>query len=64
MSDFKDRLKTEIEELSEKIGKLDSFINGENFKKVDDIQKPLLIIQSSAMQTYLTCLETRYINLN
>lgn len=59
MNDFKTRLKTELKELAEKQGKLLSFIESENFFKVDDVQQALLQVQCSAMGTYRNCLEQR-----
>jgi hypothetical protein len=63
MSDFKTRLQTEANELSERQQKLLTFIQSENFEKVDDVQKALLLTQCSAMGTYLTCLEQRLLRL-
>ena len=59
MSDFKSRLSVEANELEEKLDKLDSFLMSENFSKVDDVQKALLSVQATAMNTYLRCLKER-----
>ena len=63
MSTFIDRLKTEKQELDEKIEKLTAFINSENFEKVDSIQAPLLQTQLSIMLAYSTVLDKRLNNL-
>ena len=59
MSDFKTRLIEEKEQLEEKLNKLDAFIVSENFNKVDDVQKALLQVQATSMNTYLQCLKER-----
>ncbi len=59
MSDFKTRLETEKVELEEKLNKLDAFLVSEKVKDVDDIQKTLLQVQATAMNTYLQCLKER-----
>ena len=59
MEDFKKRLETERTELEERINKLDDFLLSEKVKEIDLIQKSLLNIQSSAMNTYLKCLDER-----
>jgi len=59
MSDFKTRLETEKVELEEKLNKLDAFLVSEKVKDVDDVQKALLQVQSTAMNTYLQCLKER-----
>lgn len=60
MSDFKTRLAEERAELEEKLNKLDAFLmmsvkEGE----IDDVQKALLQVQATAMNTYLQCLKER-----
>lgn len=52
MSTFKERLVLEKEELDEKIGKLNSFVNSVKFHEADDIQQSLLQIQLHAMRCY------------
>ena len=59
MSDFKTRLYNEKSELSDKVEKLESFINGENFKSVDVHQQYLLKSQVHAMRAYLMILQHR-----
>ena len=59
MSNFKTRLETERTQLEEKINKLDAFIVSEGFKAIDDVQKALLQVQATAMNTYLQCLKER-----
>jgi len=59
MSDFKIRLETEKVELEEKLDKLDAFLVSEKVKEIDDVQKSLLQVQATAMNTYLQCLKER-----
>ena len=59
MSDFKTRLETEKTELEEKLNKLDAFLMSEKVNGVDDVQKALLQVQATAMNTYLQCLKER-----
>ena len=59
MSDFKTRLKIEKEELEEKLDKLNAFLVSEKVNNVDDVQKALLHVQASAMNTYLQCIKER-----
>lgn len=59
MSDFKTRLVEEQGELEEKLDKLDSFILSDNFNKIDNVQKALLKVQATAMNTYNQCLKER-----
>ena len=59
MSDFKTRLETEKSELKEKLNKLDAFLMSEKVNSVDDVQKALLQVQATAMNTYLQCLKER-----
>ena len=59
MSDFIDRLKVERNELKDKLDKLNAFIHGDNFEKVDRRQQHLLIIQAEHMKNYLEILSTR-----
>ena len=64
MSDFKNRLQIEHNELHEKIEKLQAFITGKKFAEVDSFQQDLLIVQLSCMTTYLSVLGMRLNNLN
>ena len=59
MSDFKTRLETEKSDLEEKLNKLDAFLMSEKVNGVDDVQKALLQVQATAMNTYLQCLKER-----
>jgi hypothetical protein len=59
MSDFKTRLVEEQAQLEEKLNKLDAFLMSEKVKDVDDVQKALLQVQATAMNTYLQCLKER-----
>lgn len=63
MSDFKTRLEAEQVELQEKLEKLNGFVGTEAFGKIDKEQQTLLTIQSSAMETYLKCLNERLVRL-
>jgi hypothetical protein len=59
MSTFKDRLNDEKTQLDEKIDKLEIFISGKDFRKVDPIQKSLLKSQLLIMKTYSQILTER-----
>jgi hypothetical protein len=59
MSDFKTRLLEERNQLSDRVEKLDGFLNSENSSKIDKKQKTLLGIQLPAMQAYLAVLDER-----
>ena len=59
METFKTRLIDEKQQLEEKLNKLDAFLVSEKVKDVDDVQKALLFVQATAMNTYLQCLKER-----
>ena len=59
MSDFKDRLMAERQELSTKISKLGEFLNSEKIASVGPIQAPLLHAQHQVMIAYETILSCR-----
>jgi hypothetical protein len=59
MSDFKTRLVEEQVQLEEKLNKLDAFLLSEKVKEIADVQKALLQVQATAMNTYLQCLKER-----
>ena len=59
MSYFKTRLIEEKAQLEEKLDKLDAFLFSEKVKEIDDVQKALLKVQATAMNTYLQCLKER-----
>ena len=56
MDAYEERLIIEADELDKKYEKLKSFIAKNNWSGVDDQHKTLMIIQVSAMETYLKCL--------
>ncbi|QWY83778.1 hypothetical protein [Rhizobium phage RHph_X3_15] len=56
---FLDRLQREYDDLTQKTGKLSSFIGSEAFFKVPYEQRVLLIAQKKAMTEYETVLENR-----
>jgi hypothetical protein len=59
MSDFKTRLVDEQAQLEEKLDKLDDFLLSDKVNGIDDVQKALLHVQATAMNTYLQCLKER-----
>jgi len=59
MADFKTRLLTERDELAGRLAKLNDFIVTDQFNNIDEAQQALLIVQSSAMATYLSVLNQR-----
>lgn len=59
METFKERLTTEMQELNEKIDKLQVFINSENLHNIDATQQVLLRIQYQSMITYFQVLVER-----
>lgn len=59
----KERVELEKKELDEKIEKLEKFINGEGFLKINQKQKTLLKNQLQTMTVYSTILELRLQNL-
>ena len=54
-----DRMKTEKAELEQRITKLLAFMESEKFAQLDDIDKRLLRMQYSGMETYRTSLAAR-----
>ena len=59
MSDFKSRLVEEKNQLEEKLNKLDDFLSSEKVNGIEYLQKALLHVQATAMNTYLQCLKER-----
>lgn len=59
MKTFKERLTTEMQELNEKIDKLQAFINSEDLHNIDVTQQVLLRIQYQSMITYFQVLVER-----
>jgi len=64
MSDFIQRLVEEQTELKEKIIKLEDFMFGENFSKIDPQQQKLLKIQIFCMKGYHEVLMQRLMLLS
>ena len=64
MSTFKERLIEEKAQLQEKIEKLESFVQSDNFQKIDAVQMSLLNCQLFAMQTYNQILIERIVRLD
>ena len=61
---FIERLQIEEEELSEKVGKLNDFIeNNPAYEKVGDVQWYLLAAQLNAMKSYLHIIQDRITDL-
>jgi len=59
MNELKIRLKKEQLELGEKIREIKDFMVSDKSDEIRDVQKALLKLQLSAMDTYLRCLEER-----
>ena len=60
MEDLLDRLSEEYDQLSNRINKLSDFIDwDEEFNKLSDLQRVLLVTQLNAMDMYHNILETR-----
>jgi len=57
--DFKARLVHEMLEVSERLSKLNMFLDSENFNALDDINKMLLSVQRDTMKAYVSVLEAR-----
>lgn len=64
MEDFKTRLIEEIGQLSEKMTKLRTFLDGEKIKELEAYAVTLLRIQYAAMFTYWECLNARLSTLS
>lgn len=56
---FQDRLAIEYDELNEKINKLTSFMESEQFEKLSSDMKAEMQCQKEAMSDYLDCLSNR-----
>lgn len=63
MSDFKNRLQIELNELLDKKNKLTAFLGSKQYDEIEQVQKSLLLVQSEAMETYAMCLYERLNNL-
>ena len=59
MEGFKTRLVDEYNQLEEKLNKLDAFLISDKVDGIEDVQKALLHVQATAMNTYLQCLRER-----
>ncbi|PXV61255.1 hypothetical protein CLV62_12588 [Dysgonomonas alginatilytica] len=63
MNTFKERLVLEHDQLEEKLNKLDDFLKSEKVVSIESVQRTLLHIQATSMNTYLTCLKERLLRL-
>ena len=61
MDGWKLRLKHEAEELRERIERLEEFLESAEAAMVGDDERGLLVIQDSAMTTYLSVLAVRMV---
>ena len=63
---FEERLQLEVDELKDKLDKLQSFITSPNFDTVvkDSLQRDLLVKQAEYMLAYLTTVKNRIALLN
>lgn len=59
MADFLDRMKAEHTDLSDRLEKLDTFVEGETFAGLDLERRTLLLQQRAAMHTYRDTLQQR-----
>ena len=59
MSDFKERLFEELDELQDRINELDTFIKGEKFRDLEIEQQDLLKEQFRIMNQYENILSLR-----
>lgn len=64
MNDFKERLFEEYDELTDRINKLDAFVNGEKFSDLEIEQQDLLKDQLRIMNQYENILSLRIELLN
>lgn len=63
MDTFKERLLDERNQLRDKLDKLTPFVKSQKIDDLPDTQQALLIVQESAMRTYLMCLQERLYDL-
>jgi len=56
---YQQRVANELNELSEKIARLECFANGKGFEQLDKIDQGLLLAQCDAMRAYATILGLR-----
>ena len=64
MSDFKQRLVEERDQLKKRLEKLMTFLDGGRVESIDPKQVILLKVQRQSMASYLFCLEQRLELLN
>jgi hypothetical protein len=64
MSDFKTRLLEERDQLKEKLEKLDTFVDGDIFPTILELQRELLLVQLYHMSEYLYILDERLEDLD
>lgn len=60
MSDWKERLKNELEARNDELKKLELFINSDEFHDLEFEDQQLLIIQRSIMEAFVSVLGNRY----
>lgn len=58
-----ERVKDELNSLTDKINKLKAFINSESYLNTDELQQELLVMQYESMLDYQSCLIARIKNL-
>ena len=58
-----ERVKDELNSLTDKIKNLKAFINSKDYLNVSEVQQELLIMQYESMQDYQSCLVARVKNL-
>jgi hypothetical protein len=63
MEEFELRLQIEYSELTERISKLEDFINSTHREKLSKSHEDLLMIQYMTMQSYAQILHTRLLDL-
>ena len=59
MSEYVERIKTELAELKSKMEKLGVFMKSEKFSQIDANNRMLLIAQYALMEKYEECLNLR-----
>ena len=59
MEDYQERMLNELNELSEKICKLENFTKTETFRNLDEHRRTLLVLQNNAMAQYALILACR-----
>jgi hypothetical protein len=63
MEEFELKLQIEYSELTERISKLEDFINSNHREKLSKSHEDLLMIQYMTMQSYAQILHTRLLDL-